>query len=536
MSGTRPSDSVTAAARSLEDRVWRSLRNNDVNQALAACQQLNGQYPDYAPGWHTASQLALKLGNPTAALGAIDRALSLEPGNTSGLLQRAVCIGRLGDTGSLVPLVAELATRDLRTAYEFSALGMLYTQLEMRREAVTCYERAARLEPTRGKHFYNIGALQRSLGDVDAAEASLDRALELDPTDYEALKIRSELRAQTQERNHVGILETLLEKGIDDPRGEVQVCFALAKELEDLGEWERSFDYLQRGAIKRRGLMRYDVQRDIDTMAAIEKTFSAGQLRVAGKGSANEEAIFIVGMPRTGTTLVERILGSHSEVYSAGELGNFATALMQQVRGLATGTQLERDELVALSASIDFRRLGDAYVDSTRPFTGKTPRFVDKLPLNFLYVGLIHLALPNAKIINLRRHPLDTCYAVYKQLFVDAYPFSYDLEELGKYYAAYERLMRHWNKVLPDVVHTVAYESLVDNFAAEVHRLLDYCGLTFEESCLRFHENMNASTTASTLQVRQPVYRSSVGRWQRYETQLAPLIATLVQEGIDFAV
>ena len=532
MSGARSKDDASAAARSLEDRVWRSLRDNDVNQALAACRQLNGQFPGYAPGWHTASQLALKLGNPSAALTAIDRALAIDPGNTTGLLQRAVCVGRLGDTAALAPLVAELATRDLRNAYEFSALGMLYTQLEKRREAVTCYERAASLEPGRGKHFYNIGALQRSLGDVEAAEASLDKALELDPSDYEALKIRSELRAQTRERNHVEMLEGLVEEGIADPRGEVQVCFALAKELEDLGEWERSFVYLKRGADARRGLMRYDVQRDIDTMAAIERTFSAGRFDEATEGGDSDEPIFIVGMPRTGTTLVERILGSHSAVYSAGELGNFATALMEQVRGLATGPQPGRDDLVALSASVDFRRLGEAYVDSTRPFTGKTPHFIDKLPLNFLYVGLIHLALPNAKIINLRRHPLDTCYAVYKQLFVDAYPFSYDLAELGRYYAAYARLMRHWNQVLPGVVHTVEYESLVENFDDEVRRLLAYCGLEFEESCLRFHENTTASTTASTVQVRQPVYRSSVGKWRRFKDQLATLVATLEHEGI----
>jgi len=187
---------------------------------------------------------------------------------------------------------------------------------------------------------------------------------------------------------------------------------------------------------------------------------------------------------------------------------------------------------VRLSASIDFAALGDAYIESTRPFTGKTPRFIDKLPLNFLYVGLIRLALPNAKIISVRRHPLDTCYAVYKQLFVDAYPFSYDLEELARYYAAYDRLMQHWSSVTPDAVYTLRYEALVDDFEPEVRRLLAHCGLDFEEACLRFHENKSASTTASTVQVRQPVYRSSVGKWRQYREQLAPLITKLEDEGI----
>jgi hypothetical protein len=267
-------------------------------------------------------------------------------------------------------------------------------------------------------------------------------------------------------------------------------------------------------------------------MAAIEETFTAERLVAPAAGSDNNEAIFVVGMPRTGTTLIERILGSHSEVYSAGELGNFATVLMRELRAKVSDPSTPRDELVRLSASIDRAALGDAYIESTRPFTGKTPRFIDKLPLNFLYVGLIRLALPNAKIISVRRHPLDTCYAIYKQLFVDAYPFSYDLEELARYYAAYDRLMRHWDTVLPDAVYTVRYEKLVDDFEPEVRRLLEYCGLGYEESCLRFHENRTASTTASTVQVRQPVYRSSVGNWRRYREQLAPLIAALEDEGI----
>ena len=532
MAPPRNDSNTPTAARSLEDRVWRSLRARDTKQALAACEQLTREHPGYASGWHTASQLALRLNNPAAALAAIDKALAIEPGNTDGLLQKGLCLGKLGDTAALEPLVAELATRELSTAYRHSTLGLLYTQLERREEAVTCYERAAALEPDRAKHHYNIAALQRSLGDIEQAEANFDKAIELDPADWEAIKVRSELRKQTAEDNHVDALEAMLDAGIADPRGEVHVCYALAKELEDLGEPARSFGYLKSGADKRRSLMRYDVQRDIDTMAAIEETFSAERLAGSHNGSDNDEAIFIVGMPRTGTTLVERILGSHSDVYSAGELGNFATVLMQQVRAQVDGPPPPRDELVRLSASIDFAALGDAYVASTRPFTGKTPRFIDKLPLNFLYVGLIRLALPNAKIVSVRRHPLDTCYAVYKQLFVDAYPFSYDLEELARYYAAYDRLMRHWETVLPDAVYILEYETLVDDFEPEVRRLLDHCGLAFEDACLRFHENRAASTTASTVQVRQPVYRSSVGKWQQYRDQLAPLIATLGDEGI----
>ena len=172
---------------------------------------------------------------------------------------------------------------------------------------------------------------------------------------------------------------------------------------------------------------------------------------------------------------------------------------MGVVKNLAGDKRLSRDELVELSAGIDFKKLGAAYIRSTRPFTGHTARFIDKLPLNYLYVGLIHLALPNAKIINLKRHPLDTCYAIYKQLFLDAYPFSYDLEELGRYYAAYYKLMEHWHAVMPGVVYTIEYEKLVANLESEARRLIDFCELDWQPQCLKFHENKEASTTASTV-------------------------------------
>jgi len=201
--------------------------------------------------------------------------------------------------------------------------------------------------------------------------------------------------------------------------------------------------------------------------------------------------------------------------------------MMKLVKARAGNRDMARDELVRRSAELDYKKLGEAYIDSTRPFTGHTPRFIDKLPLNYLYAGLIHLALPNARIINLRRHPLDTCYAIYKQLFVDAYPFSYDLRELGQYYAAYHRLMEHWQSVLPGAVHVVEYEKLVTDLEGEARRLLKFCNLDWQLQILKFHESKDASTTASSVQVRQPVYQSSVGRWQQYRQQLAPLIEVL---------
>jgi len=521
-----------AAARSLEGRVWGLMEQGNLKDAISACEQLNQQFPAFASGWHTASQMALKLNHPAMALVAIEKALSFEPQSTIWAIQKAQCLVRLGDTERLESEVQQLSSRELKTAYQLSAVGMLQTHLGRREDALDLYKKAARLEPKHAMHFYNVACMQRSLGELEAAEGNYDEAIRLNPDDFESYKFRSDLRVQTDDRNHVAELEQLLAGDIEDERDRVQVCYALAKELEDLGEAERSFKHLKAGSDRRRKLMKYEVDRDLETIEAIRGTFSSEVFDGAGDGCETREPIFILGMPRTGTTLVERILASHSDVFAAGELNNFAAQLMTMLRAKNIDKKLSRDEMVQSSAELDFKRLGEAYLQSTRPFTGKTPRFIDKLPLNYLYVGLIHLSMPNATIINLQRDPVDTCYAIYKQLFVDAYPFSYDLEELARYYVAYHQLMEHWDAVLPGVVHTVRYEELVQDIEAGTRQLLDVCDLEWQAQCLKFYENKEASTTASTAQIRRPMYKSSVGKWKDYEEFLQPAVEILQRAGV----
>jgi hypothetical protein len=278
--------------------------------------------------------------------------------------------------------------------------------------------------------------------------------------------------------------------------------------------------------------MRYDVATDLGIIDRIREVYTADRFDGHIEGLDNAEAIFVIGMPRTGTTLVERVLGSHPDVCAAGELNEFGLELTRQVTALAAGRALTRLDFVDLSTRVDFRALGQRYLERVRPYRDGRPMFIDKLPFNYLYAGLIHLALPRAKIVSVRRDPLDTCYAVYKQLFKDAYPFSYDLAELGSYYTAYDRLMRHWDTVMPGVVLTVHYEEVVADVRGQAQRLLRHCGLGWDEQCVRFHENTRASTTASALQVRQPLYDTSIGRWRRYAEQLEPLRLQLEAAGI----
>jgi tetratricopeptide (TPR) repeat protein len=520
------------SAANLEAQVWAHLERGDARAAINACEHLNREHPDFASGWHTASQLALKLGNSQMALDAIRQARRIQPDNAVWALQEARCLSRLGLTKELVAAVQELENENLETAYENAGLGLLLTELGRRADALQYYRQAAHLEPENARHYYNLGSLQRTLGDFEGAEKNFKKTIELNPVDYEAWKLRSELKRQSADDNHVAELEALLEEGIEDNKGAANVCYALAKELEDLGEADRSFAYLERGASARRRQMQYELKRDLDTISTIRRVFSKEQLANLGPGIDNDEPIFVLGMPRTGTTLVERILGCHSDVQAAGELPNFAVEMMKLVRAQAAGRKMTRDGMVELSTEIDYARLGRAYVDSARPAATTAKHFVDKLPLNYLYVGMIQQALPNAKIVHVQRDPMDTCYAVFKALFIDAYPFSYDLEEMAQYYVAYHELMTHWQAVLPGAMLAVRYEDLVTDFEVESRRLLDYCNLEWQPDVLDFHASSEASTTASTVQVRQRVYTSSVGRWRDYEQQLQPVAEILREAGI----
>jgi hypothetical protein len=230
---------------------------------------------------------------------------------------------------------------------------------------------------------------------------------------------------------------------------------------------------------------------------------------------------------------VERILGSHSTVYSAGELNDFSQGLVDAVTAATGSRSIQRQELVAGSAKIDFEALGREYLRRTRPATGSTPHFTDKMPLNYLYCGIIRRALPNARIVHLTRHPLAVCYAMYKTLFKDGYPFSYDLSEIGRYYVSYRKLMDHWHATLPGVIHDLSYEKLVSDQVGETRRLLEFCGLEWEEACLAFHHNPTPTTTASATQVRQSLYDSSIAQWRHYAPGLDGLRRQLVAAGID---
>ncbi|MFO1509067.1 MAG: sulfotransferase [Steroidobacteraceae bacterium] len=440
-------------------------------------------------------------------------------------------VGQLLSTGQTRAALAALASIESATrgdAVLAQQVAEAYTHCGRHADAHRCLLRAAQARPDDPRVLYNLAAADMAIGDFGAAEARLDRVIALAPDDFDAWYNRSTLRRQTPARNHVAALESALERAA--PRGDVALGYALAKELEDLGEYARSFRVLARAAGARRKQLSYRVEMDIEAIDTIIAAFGAGVLApmTHTAGRTGSGAIFVVGLPRSGTTLVDRILASHPAVESFGELNDLALSVMQ-----FAGKAADRHALIRQAAAGDHAALGRKYIERVDGYGRSRPHFVDKTPLNLLYLGLIALALPGARVIHLYRDPLDSCYAMLKTLFRMGYPFSYDQTDLGRYYGAYQRLMDHWREHLPHAFLDVDYEALVGDQERETRRLLDWCGLDFHPDCLEFHRHAGPTATASAAQVREPMHSRSVGASRRLWEELAPLRAALASSGVE---
>lgn len=415
-------------------------------------------------------------------------------------------------------------------ALTLDTLGVVFSRANQHGRAAELFARAAALVPGNAGYQFNLASSRKFLGEFAAAEAAYEACLAADPQFWKAYPSLSQLRRQTPGHNHLARYTALLPQArtVD---AQLHLRMAMAKEYEDLGDHPEAFRQLGLGKAAKRAQLRYSAADDAALFAALRQRFTPPP--AIGSGEPSREPIFVLGMPRTGTTLVERILSSHPRVHSVGELQNFGLAL-KRASGSRTPQLLDAD-LLAGSGGLNWPALGAAYIASTRPATGHTPHFVDKMPLNFLYIGYIRQALPNARIICLRRHPLDTCLSNYRQLFAlgfSYYNYAYDLLDTGRYYVQFERLMAHWRQCFADAVLEVQYEALVEQPEAQIRRLLDYCGLPWDARCLHFERNPAAVATASAVQVRQSIYKSAVNRWQGLATELAPLRQQLLSEGV----
>lgn len=481
---------------------------------------------------------AAEAGRVGEGLDLIRAACAANPGDAEAHAQLGRWLSRLHRTEAALQAARAALQAGPQLARTFDTVGVIFSRAGLHEQAVECFASAVALEPQAASQHFNHAASLKFLGRFEEAEAAYEACLRLNPHYWRAHSALAATRTQTSERNHVARLRGLLAGPLPDADAELHVRHALARELEDLGREDEAFAHLSAGNARKFAASGYDPARDQRLFDAVLGLFPqrlpAPDCDAADHTATARAPIFVVGLPRTGTTLVERILTSHPHVASAGESQNFGVLLKR-----ATGTrspQVLDEATLAQSLHVDLHALGREYERLTRPAGSGRPRFVDKMPLNFFYLGHIGRALPHATMVVVRRHPLDTGLSNFRQLFAAGlgyYDYARDLRAIGRYYAQFDRLVRHWRETLPGRVHEVHYESLVHDQRATTERLLEHCGLQWDDACLEFDRNRAAVATASAVQVRQPLYASSVGRWRRLQPQLQPLIEELMRAGID---
>jgi len=506
------------------------LREGRLPEADASARELVERDPGNAAALVFASESRLASNDTDGALALIARAIDASGGDASLKLKMASLLAHVRRRDDAVAMAMQAAAQRPGNGPLHWQAGTLLGLCNRHTLALDCYRTARDALGDIAPLLYDIAVAQFFTGDLEAAETNLDKLLAIAPTAGHAHYLRSTLRRQTPVRNHVTILEQRLASGFSRPDAEAAALYALAKEFEDLGEHASSFSMLTRAAATKRKTLKYDVSIERASMQALMDAYTADEMAAGTRSGEGAGAIFIVGMPRTGTTLVERILVQQGTVKSAGELLDFGNLVALATQRILDGGNNQSSARASLL--VDFPELGKEYLRGAREAAMGSGSFIDKMPVNFLYCGLIGKALPNAKIIHLRRDPLDCCYAIYKTLFFNAYHFSYDLEELAEYYVAYDRLMRHWHNVMPGAILDVDYEELVSNPESQGRRIFEWCGLQWDPAVLQASHDQSAFVTASASQVREPIHRRSVHSSRRHLDELSPLVTRLAKAGI----
>ena len=482
----QPTD--VAAQRMLAELAARLGRNDE---AIALLEQVLQRAPSFDAARQNLAMVLNRSNRHAEALVEIDHLLARDPANQSVHNMRAVVLGKLGDFDAAITTYEGVLAKLPQQWQVWLGYGHALKTANRSSDAITAYRRALAINPSFGGAWWslaNLKTMRFDAADIAAMQAQLQRQ-ELD----------------------------------DDAR--LHIEFALGKAQEDAGADAEAFAHYSRGNALRRQQLPYDAElmhaRTQRAIATYTRAFFDAR---AGSGSAARDPIFVVGMPRAGSTLIEQILSSHPQVEGTMELPAII-AITRELRQRDGNpeTTAYHDVLAGLEHS-ELHALGEDYLRRCQPQRreGK-PFFIDKMPNNFAHVGLIHAILPNAKIIDARRHPLACCFSNFKQHFARGQAFSYDLADMGHYYADYVALMAHFDAVLPGRIHRVIYEDMVADTETQVRALLDYCELAFDPRCLRFFENTRAVRTASSEQVRQPIYTDGVAQWKRFEPWLGPL-------------
>lgn len=507
------------------------LHDGKLRDAFDAVTEILNTERQNTDAWYILSNIHLRTGRPDKATSCAKLASDLAPNRPELLIQLGTCLGASSRINDALEVAKNTARLEIQAPAILSNLGSLFSMCNDHSRAADFFQQAVDADAGNAEYWYNLASAQRMLGFLDDAENSCNTAIALNPQDGQAFYLRSDLRIQLAENNHIAALNTLIADSDEDSQNKILGCFALAKELEDIGEHKQSFHHLKAGAYAYRKSINYDVSEDIAVIDQIIASHTQAALGAVTPGYEGDAPIFVVGLPRSGTTLAERVIQSHSEVRSVGERNDFALEMSKFAAEKCASAKPSRTELVQHSLRVDMTELGSAYAGRIRSGSTDADRIVDKMPVNYLYCGLIHASLPNAKIISLVRNPMDSCYAAYKAFLRGPYSFTYDLEELGHYYLAFRRLTNHWLESLPkDAYLVVDYEALIKDFESEARRLFEFLDLRWENTVLEFQKSNASSSTASAVQVRRGIYSTSIGKWKHYTKELESLRQVLAQE------
>jgi tetratricopeptide (TPR) repeat protein len=477
-----------AAIRMLAEVAARLGRHGDAEALLTRCLELA---PSFTAARHNLASILHRQGKASQALTHAEQVLAQDPANPGYRNMKAAILGQIGEYENAIAIYREVLAEYPGQPKAWMSYGHALKSAGHTDQSIAAYRRSAELEPKFGEAWWSLANL---------------KTFRFEPADLATMRAQLERKDLTDaDRFHFH--------------------FAIGKALEDAGEWEASFRHYLEGNRIRKSLIRYDADENTAALRRSKALFTK-QFFVerAGFGDPRPDPVFIVGLPRSGSTLLEQILSSHSQVEGTMELPD-VIGFARELGGRRNRSQESKyPEILATMGAADLAALGARYLDQTR-VQRKTaaPFFIDKMPNNFAHVGLIHLMLPNAKIVDARRHPLACCFSAFKQHFARGQHFTFDLADIGRYYRDYVELMSHFDEVLPGRIHRVLYENMVEDTEREVRQLLDYCGLPFEAGCLRFYENERAVRTASSEQVRRPIYREGVDHWRHFEPWLGPL-------------
>jgi predicted Zn-dependent protease len=505
-----------------------ALVENDLPRAEARLRAHLAQHPTDIAALRMLAEVAVRLRRYADAQMLLEHCLELSPSFDAARHNYAVVLNRQGKAAAALPHVETLLAKEPRNPGYRNLKAAVLVNLSNYAESIEVYEGVLKDYPQQPKIWMSYGHSLKTARRPDDSVAAYRRAIAMQPTLGEAYWSLANLKTFRFSDGDVQAIRRALERGdlSDDDR--LHFEFSLGKALEDESQYEESFAHYAAGNGLRRKLHPYGADDNARFVQRSKARFTRDFFTSRKGGADAADPIFIVGLPRSGSTLIEQILASHSLVEGTMELPDIPQIARELAgRDGGDGEAPFFDSIAALSAD-ERRALGERYLSATRVHRKtEAPFFIDKMPNNCLYVGLIQLILPNARIIDARRHPLGCCFSGFKQHFARGQNFAYDLEDIGRYYRDYVELMAHVDAVLPGRVHRVFYESMIEDTEAQTRRLLEYCGLNFEEGCLRFYENERAVRTASSEQVRQPIFREGLDQWRYFEPWLGPLKAAL---------